>query len=146
MITGDDKGTGYPWTDGLKPQRGSTTSALVWKSSQWSAGANNQYPYYSQTTSSYTVLDTLVQYFDDRTLFPNMKQIVVAGHSLGAQTVQRYAAIGKQLGTKSPVTYWVGNPNSYVWLDTNRPLSTTSCPEYDFYRDGYTNFTEYPSK
>jgi hypothetical protein len=86
---GDDKGKGYPWTDGLKPQRGSTTSALVWKSSQWSAGANNQYPYYSQSTSSYTVLDTLVQYFDDRTLFPNMKQIVVAGHSLGAQTVQR---------------------------------------------------------
>ena len=57
-----------------------------------------------------------------------------------------YAAIGKQLGTKSPVTYWIGNPNSYVWLDSNRPLSTTSCPEYDFYRDGYTNFTEYPSK
>jgi hypothetical protein len=35
------------------------------------------------------VLDTLVRYFDDRTLFPNMKQIVVAGHSLGAQTVHR---------------------------------------------------------
>lgn len=57
-----------------------------------------------------------------------------------------YAAIGNQLNTKSPVTYWVGNPNSYVWLDSNRPLSTTSCPEYDFYRDGYTNFTEYPSE
>jgi hypothetical protein len=86
---GDDKRIGYPWTDGLSAGRGSTTSALVWKGSQWSAGGNNQYPYYSQTTSSYTVLDTLVQYFDDRTLFPNMKQIVVAGHSLGAQTVHR---------------------------------------------------------
>jgi hypothetical protein len=86
---GDDKRTGYPWTDGLSPGRGSTTSALVWKSSQWSAGGNNQYPYYSQATSSYTVLDTLIQYFDDRTLYPNMKQIVIAGHSLGAQTVQR---------------------------------------------------------
>jgi len=57
-----------------------------------------------------------------------------------------YAAIGKQLNTKSPVTYWIGNPNSYVWLDITRPLSTTSCPDYDDYRDGYTNFTGYPSK
>ena len=50
------------------------------------------------------------------------------------------------LNTNSPVTYWVGNPNSYVWLSTDRPLSTASCPTYDYYRDGYTNFTEYPSQ
>lgn len=73
-----------------------------------------------------------------------MKQIVIAGHSLGAQTVQRYAAIGKQLGTKSPVTLWIGNPNSYVWLSTDRPLSTASCADYDDYREGYTNFATYP--
>ena len=77
-------------------------------------------------------------------MFPNLNQIVIAGHSLGAQTVQRYAAIGNQLNTRSPISYWVGNPNSYVWLSTSRPLSTSSCPTYDYYRDGYTNFTEYP--
>jgi hypothetical protein len=60
--------------------------------------------------------------------------------------VARYAAIGKNLNTQSPVTYWIGNPNSYVWLSLGRPLSTASCPEYDTYRNGYTNFTEYPSK
>ncbi|KAM0714477.1 hypothetical protein Q7P37_010264 [Cladosporium fusiforme] len=141
---GDDKGTGYPWTEGLAPGRGSTTSALVWKSSQWSAGGDNQYPWNSKTTSSYMVLDTLIQYFDDRKLFPNMKQIVIAGHSLGAQTVHRYAALGQQLNTKSPLTYWVGNPNSYVWLSTDRPLSTATCPSYDDYREGYSSFTEYP--
>lgn len=42
FANGDDKSYGYPWTDGLKPGRGSTTNALVWKGSQWSAGANNQ--------------------------------------------------------------------------------------------------------
>lgn len=73
-----------------------------------------------------------------------MKQIVVAGHSLGAQTVQRYAALGTPLNTKSPVTYWIGNPNSFVWMSTDRPLSTVGCPTYDVYREGYTNFTEYP--
>lgn len=57
-----------------------------------------------------------------------------------------YAAIGNNLNTKSPVTYWIGNPNSYIWMSLDRPLSTAQCPEYDIYRDGYTNFTEYPSK
>ena len=102
---GDDKNIGYPWTDGLKPARGSTSNCLVWKSSQWSAGGNSQYPYNSVNTSSYTVLDQIVQYFDDAAIFPNMKQIVIGGHSLGAQTVQRYAAIGR-LSTSTPVSYW----------------------------------------
>lgn len=56
-----------------------------------------------------------------------------------------YAALGKKLDIKSAVTYWVGNPNSYIWLSTERPLSIAQCPTYDYYRDGYTNFTEYPS-
>jgi hypothetical protein len=88
---GDDKDTGgYPWNATLKAGGArSYTSAMVWKGSQWSAGGNNQYPYLSTSTSSYTVLDTLVQYFDNKSLFPNMKQIIVAGHSLGAQTVHR---------------------------------------------------------
>lgn len=42
FANGNDKNYGYPWTDGLKPARGSTSNALVWKGSQWSAGANNQ--------------------------------------------------------------------------------------------------------
>lgn len=108
------------------------------------AGANNQYPYNAKTVSSYTVLDQIVQYFDNQTLFPKMKQIVIAGHSLGAQTVKRYAAIGAQLNTNSPVSHWVGNPNSYAWLSTDRPLSTAGCPDYDYYRDGYSNFADYP--
>lgn len=141
---GDDKNYGYPWINGLKPGQGSITNCLVWSGSQWSAGGINQYPYKNSVTSSYTALDQIVQYFDNTTMFPNMNQIVVAGHSLGGQTVQRYAAIGNQLGTHSPVSYWVANPNSYVWMNTTRPLDTSSCPIYDNYREGFTNFTGYP--
>lgn len=101
-------------------------------------------PYKNVNTSSYNVLDQIIQYFDNSTLFPNMHQIVIAGHSLGGQTVQRYAALGQQLNTRTPVSYWVANPDSYVWLSTDRPLSTASCPSYDNYREGYTNFTQYP--
>ncbi len=144
FANGDDKTVGYPWTNGLAPGRGSTSNCLVWKASQWSAGGNNQYPYASTSTSSYAVLDQIIQYFDNAALFPNMKQIVIAGHSLGAQTVQRYAAIGQPGTTRSPVTYWVANPNSYAWLSTSRPLSTAGCSIYDNYREGYTNFSLYP--
>jgi hypothetical protein len=89
-------------------------------------------------------LDQIIQYFDNTALFPNMKQIIIAGHSLGAQTVQRYAAIGQPGNTHSPVSYWVANPNSYAWFSYSRPLFTAGCPIYDVYREGYTNFTQYP--
>ncbi|EME82544.1 uncharacterized protein MYCFIDRAFT_78988 [Pseudocercospora fijiensis CIRAD86] len=142
FTNGADKNTAYPWTEGLKAGRGSTSNALVWSGSQWSAGANNQYPVSSTNTSSFFVLDTLISYFDDKTLFPNLKQIVVAGHSMGGQMVQRYASVST-LQTTSPVTYWIGNPNSYAWLSTDRPLSTSACAAYDNYREGYANYDTY---
>lgn len=96
FANGDDKGVGYPWTTGLKAGRGSTSSALVWSGSQWASGADNQYPAYPTNVtdiSSYDVLDQIIQYFDNPALFPNMNQIVIAGHSLGGQTVQRYGEL-----------------------------------------------------
>lgn len=144
FTNGADKGYSYPFTDGLPAGQGSTTNALVWPGTQWSAGGNNQYPHNSRHSSSFFVLDTLIRYFDDKTLFPNLKQIVFVGHSLGGQMVQRYAAVGDQLNTTTPVTYWIGNPDSFVWLSEDRPLATTDCPSFDVYRAGYTNYTEYP--
>jgi pimeloyl-ACP methyl ester carboxylesterase len=73
------------------------TSVLVWAGSQWSGGANNQYPHKQQTISSYKAIDTILQYYSNSALYPNLKQIIVAGHSLGAQLVQRYAAVGDEL-------------------------------------------------
>lgn len=142
FANGDDKGTGYSWST----KDGSTSSALVWKGSQWSAGGNNQYPKANPTISSFEVLDQLIKYFDNQTVFPNMKHIVIAGHSLGAQAVARYTQIGNQFATKSKVTYWIGNPNNFAWMSTDRPISSKvqDCPTYDVYRDGYANFTQYP--
>lgn len=140
---GDDKNYGYPWTDGLKPGRGSTSSALVWSGSDFADGANNQYPWESQaqTVSSFEALDQLVKYFDNATIYPNMQEIVIAGHSLGAQTVNRYAAVGSDLETRSKVQYYIANPDSFVWFSEDRPLPTSSCPTYDVWRDGLTNYT-----
>lgn len=143
FTNGDDKSHGYPWTDGLSAGQGSTTSALVWAGSQWSKGANNQYPWTSTNTSSFYVLDQIIKYFDDADTFPNLHQIVLVGHSMGGQMLQRYAAVGDDLGTRVPVTYWVGNPNSYSWLSPERPLNTTPCTTYDEYGSGYTSYDSY---
>ncbi|EOD44816.1 putative carbohydrate-binding wsc protein [Neofusicoccum parvum UCRNP2] len=138
FTNGDDKGVGYPWDT---TKGGSYTSVLVWKGSQWASGANNQYPKTQTTVSSYAVLDQLTQYFDNKTAFPNINQIVIAGHSLGAQTVQRYCEVGTNLGTKTPIVYWIGNPNSYGWMSTDRPVDYSSCSTYDDWRDGLNSYT-----
>lgn len=153
---GDDKNYGYPYNSSNPAVPGkvyagaaqSYTGALVWQGSAWSGGGANQYPAAYTTLSSYYVLDQLLIWFGNTTVFPNMKEIVVAGHSLGGQTVQRYAVAGPlpaSLGVSIPVTYWIANPNSYVWLNSSRPLSTAGCTDYDSWRDGLQNFTGYTS-
>lgn len=138
---GNDKYIGYPWTDGLRAGRGSTSNALVWRGADFASGNNNQYPWNATTISSYEALDQMIRYFDDKSIYPNLKQIVVAGHSLGAQMTQRYAAVGNILNTQSKVSYWIGNPNSLVWFSLDRPLDATSCPEYDNWRAGFSAYT-----
>ena len=142
---GDDKNYGYPWnTSAPAGGYGSYTDALVWQGSGWASGQNNQYPRLQIATSSYDVLDQIVKYFGNSTLYPNLNQIVIAGHSLGAQMTQRYAAVGNSLAASLPsklrVTYWVGNPNSFLWLNSSRPLDTSSCSTYDDWREGLSNY------
>ncbi|KAI4721898.1 hypothetical protein E4T48_01915 [Aureobasidium sp. EXF-10727] len=150
---GDDKNVSYPYWDyapGSKKKLSggnqSWTNLLVWKASQWAGGGTNQYPNKAQSVSSYEVLDQLIAWYANN--FPNLNQIVIAGHSLGAQTVQRYATVGKpmsSIGVNVPVSYWIANPNSLVWLNSSRPLSTSSCADYDDWRDGLSNYAAYPS-
>lgn len=140
---GADRNTGYPWTDGLSPGEGSTSDALVWPGSKWSAGANNEYPHAHRHVSSFAVLDQLIQYYDNKTNFPNLNQIVLVGHSMGGQMLQRYAAVGDELKTKAKVVLWVGNPDSYAWLNSYRPIYRPDCAEYNDWREGLANYEAY---
>lgn len=143
FTNGDDKGVAYPWNSSAAAGKGSTSNAIVWQGSQWASGQDNQYPSYPTkitTISSYDVLDQIIQYFDNQTLFPNMNQIVIAGHSLGGQTVQRYAAVGKLLQTRTPVTYWAANPDSFLWFSTAKPLPLGTCNSSDDWRNGFSNY------
>ncbi|KAH8886193.1 hypothetical protein GQ53DRAFT_828197 [Thozetella sp. PMI_491] len=117
---GDDKNISYPYyqysATGSTYSGGkqSNTSAIVWKGSTWISGMPNQYPTKYVNTSVYDTIDQMLQYFDNKTMYPNVNQIIVAGHSAGAQTVNRYASVQKTLDLSTPVTFWIGNPNDWL--------------------------------
>ena len=73
--------------------------------------------------SAFDVVDELLKKLANKSTFPNMKGIVVTGHSAGGQYATRYAMANKVHETLGvPVTYVVANPSSYAWPDAVRPL------------------------
>jgi len=73
--------------------------------------------------SAFDVADELLRQFANKNLFPNMKAIVVTGHSAGGQFTTRYAMANKVHETLGvAVTYVVANPSSYAWPDATRTL------------------------
>ena len=95
---------------------------VVWPSGgdSWrSGGMSSSHP----ELSSFDVADELLRLFADKKIFPNMKGIVVTGHSAGGQYATRYAMANKVHDTLGvPVTYVVANPSSYAWPTAVRTL------------------------
>ncbi len=72
--------------------------------------------------ASFDFMDAILKKLADKSVFPNLKAIVVAGHSAGGQFVSRYEMsnrVHETLGV--PVSYVVANPSSYAWPDATRP-------------------------
>src|SRR5450432_4490895 len=65
---------------------------LRWSLEGWEGGDPAVGP---APASSFNALDAILARLADRRLFPNLKQVVVAGHSGGAQVVHRYAIAGR---------------------------------------------------
>ena len=91
----------------------------------------------SDGVSSYTVVDTLIARLRGGH-FPNLKWIVLTGHSSGGQFVQRYAAftdVDLKPGRNAALVKFVpANPSSYVYLNAYRYNSKTkqwAIPEKD---------------
>eukprot|EP00026_Physarum_polycephalum_P008285 Phypoly_transcript_08367.p1 GENE.Phypoly_transcript_08367~~Phypoly_transcript_08367.p1 ORF type:complete len:373 (+),score=50.89 Phypoly_transcript_08367:270-1388(+) len=72
---------------------------------------------------SFQMLDDILLAFNNKSYFPNVQEIVIVGHSAGAQTAHRYAvATGIEKTLNVPVRYVVENAGSYTYLDTNRAI------------------------
>jgi len=72
--------------------------------------------------TSFDFVDQILKKLANRSVFPNLRAIVVAGHSAGGQFVARYQMANRVHETLGvPITYVVANPSSYAWPDNTRP-------------------------
>lgn len=112
---------------------------LRWSPEGWEGGDAALAP---NPVSSFEALDAILAKLSDRRVFPNLKQVVVAGHSGGGQVVQRYAIAGKGEAALSrqhiDVRYVVANPSSYAYFSKERPVPAivASCPGYNNWKYG----------
>lgn len=131
---------------------GSSSAMPLWGGGTWMQGEASANGVAGVT--SFQTLDDIVHYLADRQRFPALKEIVMIGHSAGAQLMQRYAVLNDLDGflQHSGVTirYVISSPSSYVYFDANRPNgerftipSSMLCPSYNNYRYGIDNPPDY---
>jgi pimeloyl-ACP methyl ester carboxylesterase len=106
--------------------------------------------------TSYDLADEILLKLAQKSVFPNLKAIVVAGHSAGGQFVTRYEMANKvheKLGVA--ITYIVANPSSYAYLDAARPNAevkfgrfgdSRNCTTFDQWPYGLQNRTGYTAR
>ncbi|KAK0201360.1 hypothetical protein DFS33DRAFT_1346582 [Desarmillaria ectypa] len=109
---------------------------LLYGKTTWISGHNSVAPDSISNYGSYDVLDSLVAYYMDKTVYPNLEVVVVGGHSAGAQMAQRYAALRSSTDDDDRLHFWVANPGSLLWLTSDRPVSVDGCNGTDVYKYG----------
>lgn len=119
---------------------------LRWNGNDWTAGEPSIGP---GQVSSYGALDQIIKHLGNRTLFPALKEIVVAGHSGGGQVVQRFALTGHDHPTLKNegirLRYVVANPSSYAYFSRQRPVQfdTANCPGFNDWKYGLQHLPAY---
>ena len=95
---------------------------LHWDWTGWMGGDDAVGP---APISSFDVLDSLVEEVADRSRFASLREVVIAGHSGGAQVAHRYAVVGRAAALLEEqgvhCRYVIANPSSYVYFDKLRP-------------------------
>jgi len=110
--------------------------------------------------TSFDLADEILRKVSRRSIFPNLRAIVVSGHSAGGQFVTRYQMANRVHDTLGvPVSYVVANPSSYAYPEAVRPVVSKgriafkpfaggSCASFDWWpyglqqRMGYTQDAE----
>lgn len=125
---------------------------LAWTQEGWKGGDPALSP---APLSSFSAMDALLEHFSDRTLYPALTEVVVSGHSAGAQIVQRYAVAGQAetrlVNAGIKVRYVVANPSTYLYFDQRRPsangsfepAATTYCPRVNSWKYGMEKLPAY---
>jgi len=109
-----------------------------WRTGAWEAGGPAVGP---APISAYELLDALLIRLTDQLTFPNLKDIVLAGHSGGGQAVQRYAVVGMaatHVAAKGiHLRFVIANPSSYLYFSDDRPgQHSFGCSNWDRWKYG----------
>jgi len=107
--------------------------------------------------TSYDLTDEILRKVVRKEIFPNLKAIVLVGHSAGGQYVTRYEMANQVHGKLGvAITYVVSNPSSYAYLDPERPSGANNelrpfgdarnCTTYDNWPYGLKNRSGYTAK
>lgn len=132
-----------------RSDQGATSAMPLWGGGQWMQGELSTHGV--KDVSSFDALDAVVRTLADRARFPSLKEIVLIGHSAGAQLMQRYAVLNAVDGSPQMagivMRYVISSPSSYLYLEASRPdggrfdvpADTGDCPDYNQYRYGIDN-------
>ena len=146
----------FPWQDNIDDDN-LGDDILYWSDSEWSSGdlsrntQSNPRPF---RISSYSTIDTIYHRLVENN--PNLKRIVLTGHSSGSQMVVRYAAGGRAPENLSETgvefIYVPMNTSSFLYYNENRVLDEdaagfefgpSSCGSANQYRYGLDNLNQY---
>ena len=102
---------------------------------RWRFGASAIHPV--QNVTSFDAVDVLVKLLGNHQLFPNLHHIVITGHSVGGQFVQRWSLLTSSWIPKR-MSAVVANPSSWTFLTPKRLVNgewqipnKTTCPRYN---------------
>ncbi len=139
------------------PEKGQAIARwLVSRNSGWQTGEDSlaKPPY--KGISSFTAIDLLMLFLADKGRFPALQQVVMVGHGVGGDFVQRYAAIGQAPDIlalqRLSVRFLAANPSSYLYLTSVRPSRTltgfampdaSQCPNMQHYPYGLGGLIPY---
>jgi hypothetical protein len=129
---------------------------LFWRKAEWKDGyesVRDETGAQPARMSSYEVMDSLISAVLNSGRFPNLRRVVVAGHSAGGQFADRYAALTPlpDLLTGVRFRFIVLNPSSYLYPDNLRPAEdgsfvvpdSNACPGYNRYPKGLMALNTY---
>ena len=105
--------------DGAGCKDALAANEISWNCQSWRSGGPSPT---NPGVTSFDFLDEILRKVARKDVFPNLKAIVVAGHSAGGQVANRYEMTNQvhdKLGI--PITYVVANPSSYAYPDSERP-------------------------
>jgi pimeloyl-ACP methyl ester carboxylesterase len=120
------------------------TQIVRWHTGAWEAGGPAIDP---APVSAYEVLDAMLEHLADKTIFPNLKDVVLAGHSGGGQAVQRYAVVGTAAAQLTAqgihLRFVIANPSSYLYFSDERPAAHNGCSGWDRWKYGIRDAPAY---